>query len=275
MTKSVTDAAQEVRHGERPRKQPAHFNDFVCYGAQINNPVSLATPLQKGSLGTQYPITNYVTCANFPTFHQNYLAAITMVVEPRFYSVAIKDPHWQKAMTEEIKALEKNATWEIVDLPPGKKPISCKWVYRVEYNSDDTIRRYKARLVICGDNQIEVFDFNETLAPVAKITSVHCFLAVAVARRWELHQMDVNNVFLHGDLEEEVYMKMPPGFSSSGPNKVCRLHKSLYGLCQTPQQWFCQTFLQTMGIRFCSFIRRLLFVCLLEGRSIYGRIGIH
>ena len=85
-------------------------------------------------------------------------------------------------MAEEIRALEKNDTWTIESLPPGKKPISCKWVYRVKYKSDGSIERYKARLVIRRDHQIEGFDYNKTFAPVANMTSVRCFLAVAIAK---------------------------------------------------------------------------------------------
>jgi len=92
--------------------------------------------------------------------------------------------------------------------------------------------------VICGDYQIKGFDYNETFASVAKMISVRCFLSVAVTKGWKLHQMDVNNAFLHGDLEEEVFMKMPPGLVSSDPNKVCHLKKSLHGLRKAPRQWF-------------------------------------
>ena len=93
-------------------------------------------------------------------------------------------------------------------------------------------------MVIWEDKQVEGFDFIETFALVAKLTSVRCFLAITTARGWELHQMDVNNAFLHGDLEEEVYMTLPPGFRTSTTNKVCKLRKSLHGLKQAPRQWF-------------------------------------
>ena len=89
-----------------------------------------------------------------------------------------------------------------------------------------------------GDHQLEGFDFHETFAPVAKMSNVLTFLTVTVARNWELHQMDVNNAFLHGDIEEEVYMRLLPSFSSTSSTKVCKLHKSLYGLRQAPRQWF-------------------------------------
>jgi len=88
-------------------------------------------------------------------------------------------------------------------------------------------------LVICKDHQVEGFDFNEDVAPVAKMTSVQVLPSVAVTKGWELHQMDVKNAFLHGDLEE-VYRKLLPGFTSNTPNKACRLQKSLYGLRQGP-----------------------------------------
>ena len=136
--------------------------------------------------------------------------------------------------------------------PRGKKPTTCKWVYWVKYNSDGSIQRYKARLVIRRDYQIEEFDYNKTFAPVTTMTSVRCFLSVTVAKGWELHQMHVNNVFLHGNLEEEVFMKLPPGFSSPSPNKVCRPQKSLYGLCQAPIQWFVK---QSLKLCECGFVR--------------------
>ena len=123
-------------------------------------------------------------------------------------------------MQEEIRALEKNQTWILQDLPHGKRPVSYKWAYRVKYNSDGSIQRFKARLIIQGDHQLEGFDYNDRFALVAKMTTVNCFLAIAVSKGWDLHQFDVNNAFLHGDLDEEVYMTLPPGFTCNNPRQV-------------------------------------------------------
>ncbi|XP_073152174.1 uncharacterized protein [Henckelia pumila] len=146
--------------------------------------------------------------------------ALTASIEPSSFSEAMKDEKWRHAMNQEIRALEDNSTWDVVSLPPGKRAIHCKWVYKIKYKADGTIERYKARLVILGNRQVEEIDYNETFAPVAKMVTVRTFLAVAAARNWELHQMDVHNAFLHGDLEEKVYMHMPPGFHPTKPGMI-------------------------------------------------------
>lgn len=87
-------------------------------------------------------------------------------------------------------------------------------MYKIKYKSDGTVERYKTRFVILGNNQREGIDYAETFAPVAKMDSVRTLLAVAAAKRWELHQIDFHNAFMHGDLDEEVYIKLPLGFST-------------------------------------------------------------
>lgn len=97
-----------------------------------------------------------------------------------------------------MDALEISRTWDVVDLPPGKKAIGSKWVFTIKYNADGAIERYKARLVCCGNHQVEGEDYEETFAMVAKMDMVQTLLQVAVANNWEVHQMDVHNAFLHG-----------------------------------------------------------------------------
>jgi len=138
-------------------------------------------------------------------------------------------------MNDELKALTANGTWSIVDLPPNVKPIGSKWVYRGKHKADDSIERYKARLVAKDYNQIEGLDFFDTFYHVAKLTTVRTLLAITSLQHWHLHQLDVNNAFLHGYLQEDVFMSIPEGFSSF-PSKVCELQKSLYGLKQASRK---------------------------------------
>ena len=168
--------------------------------------------------------------------HRAFIAQLTIHKEPSSFAQAAQITEWCIAMQQEIKALQSNHTWSLVPLPTHKHPIGCKWVYKIKLNPDGTVERYKARLVAKGYNQVEGIDYNETFAPVAKLTTVRVLLSLAAIRNWHLHQLDVNNAFLHGDLSEEVYMKLPPGFGRKGENRVCKLHKSLYGLKQASRQ---------------------------------------
>ena len=227
----------EFGKGQRHRQPLVKFKDYVMHTAHcIKDPFALLASPSKTS-GTPYPIANFVTCNNFSAKHHIFLAAAIAKIEPACYLEAVKDARWREAMRKEIEALENNDTWTLETLPQGKKAIGCKWVYKTKFNSYGTVERHKARLVILGNRQVEGVDYNETFAPVAKMVTVRTLLAVAATQGWELHQIDVHNALLHGDLKEEVYMKLPPGFTVSR-DKVCKLNKSLYGLKQAPRCWF-------------------------------------
>ena len=136
--------------------------------------------------------------------------------------------------------LHKTRTWDLVDFPSGKYAIRCKWVYKIKTRSDGTVDRYKARLVAMDFTQEYGIDYEETFAQVARLSFVMTLISISEARKWPLLQMDVKNAFLNGELSEEVYMKLPPGYSHPPgfPHRVCRLQRALYGLKQAPRVWF-------------------------------------
>ena len=116
-------------------------------------------------------------------------------------------------MKEELDALLKTGTWDLVNLLAGKSAISYKWVYKIKTRLDGTVDHYNARLVAKGFTQEYGIDYEETFAPVAHLSSVRILIVVSASRHWPLFQMDVKNAFLNGELTEEVYMQLPPGFS--------------------------------------------------------------
>jgi hypothetical protein len=141
-------------------------------------------------------------------------------------------------MNEEYCSLMANDTLDLVPLPKGIKIVRCKWVYRAKYASDVSVERHKAQLVAKGFSQVERIDYNETFAPVEKMNSIRLVLALAASHEWEVHQMDVKSIFLHGDLQEKIYMEQPPGYIQNDSSLVCHLKKSLYCLKQAPQAWY-------------------------------------
>lgn len=167
--------------------------------------------------------------------------AALIQLEPRSYKDALKRKdfeYWKRGMQEEFDAIEENSTWELVEQPPNRKPIGCKWVYKLKLDADGKIQRYKARLVAKGFTQKFGQDYDEVFAPVVKQTVFRTLLAIASSRKMKVVHIDVKNAFLNGDLINEVYMRQPEGFVVKGKeNHVYRLKRSLYGLKQSAKCW--------------------------------------
>lgn len=159
--------------------------------------------------------------------------------EPTCVSQALNIPHWCRVMDDEINVLLHNQTWDIVPPLSSTNLVGCKWVFRVKRNPDSSISRYKARLVAKGFHQCPGIDFHETFSPLVKPATIRIFLTLALHYSWPIHQLDVNNVFLHRTLPDAVYMTQPPGFRDPQyPDHVCLLRKALYGLRQAPREWY-------------------------------------
>lgn len=159
--------------------------------------------------------------------------------EPKSITAALKHPHWNSSVSDEMTNIHMLRTWTLVPQTPDMNVLGCRWVFKIQYNPDGTIKKFKAWLVAKGYDQEEGWDYLETFSPVVRTATIRMVLDVAVAKGWKIKQLDISNVFLHGELEEPVFMTQPPGFiDPERPHHVCRLTKALYGLKQAPRTWF-------------------------------------
>lgn len=232
---------------DEPNNQTTQHSPVLRRSARVTKP-----PTWLDNFVTTPPSANvaYVTDQVINPQFNCFLVSLSNTSDPVTFNQAVQEVHWVDAMNRELSALEDNGTWEMTTLPPGKKAIPCKWLFKTKYNPDGTVERHKARLVVLGCKQIYGIDYMDTFAPVAKLTTVRTLLIVAAINDWIAIQMDVTNAFLHGDLHETVYMKCPQGYKGWGSRisvqqasttsqvLVCRLVKSLYGLKQSPRLWF-------------------------------------
>lgn len=189
---NAENIVQPTRKSTRLTSAPGHLKDFHCYALQGKD-----IPINKS---VRYPISSVVNYEKLSKHFACYSLSISMHKEPKTYKSACKHPEWVQAMDEEMNALSANKTWSLVPLPRGKRAIDSKWVYKVKYKSNGEIERHKAHLVAKGYKQIEGIDYFDTFAPVAKLTTVRLLLAIASINNWNLQQLDINNAFLHGDL---------------------------------------------------------------------------
>ncbi|KAD5803068.1 hypothetical protein E3N88_14428 [Mikania micrantha] len=162
-----------------------------------------------------------------------------LITDPVSYHQAARDEKWQHAMQEELHAIQKNQTWELVSPPPGKNIVGVKWLFKTKEGPTGEVIKYKARLVAKEFSQLQGVDFQETFAPVARFETIRLLIAIAAQMRWKIHQLDVKSAFLNGELTEEIYVDQPEGFVMPGKeHMVYRLKKALYGLKQAPRAWY-------------------------------------
>jgi histone deacetylase 1/2 len=222
-----------------PAIEPASSSGSTCSPTATTAPLpvhaapqpGVTTRLQRGIRNpknrTDGTIAWTATCTSYPLlFH----------TEPRDYRAALSSPHRRTAMETEFTALQQNKTWRLVPSRSGVNIIDCKWVFKIKKKSDGSIERYKARLVAKGFKQRYGLDYEDTFSPVIKPTTIRLLLSMALTKGWHLRQLDIQNAFLHGVLEEEVFMRQPPGFEDSAySDYLCRLDKALYELKQAPR----------------------------------------
>lgn len=219
------------------------------YTRRPRPPAPLPTPTPSASSAPTVNNTHPMTTRSKA---KHTLISTSISPVPTSYSKAFTDPHWLHAMQTEFHALQVNDTWELVPRPVDKPVIRCMWLFRHKFKSDGSLARYKARLVVNGKSQTVGIDCDDTFSPVVKPATIRTVLSVAVSRSWPIHQLDVKNAFLHGHLNETVFMHQPPGFVDKRyPNYVCRLKKSLYGLKQAPRAWYTRfaTYILSQGFR--------------------------
>lgn len=203
-------------------------------------------------------------------FHYNYCSDVTLshssVQDTPTFINALSDcsfkeattgnesNHWKAAMEAEINALNKNQTWSLIPRPANVQPLRLLWIFKKKYNAAGNLERFKARLVAQGSKQTAGIDYNETFSPVVSLPALRLLLAIAAYLDWEITHLDVDNAFLHGELQEEVHVFQPAGFVNPQlPHHIYRLLKPLYGLKQAPRCWWkhMHSLLQSLGFHQC------------------------
>nr|KAJ0190715.1 hypothetical protein LSAT_V11C800406370 [Lactuca sativa] len=204
---------EEPRRSTRARIEKTFGDDFYSYLVE----------------GTQKKVTREV------------IFSINLDDDPKTFTEAMTSrdaPLWKEAINDEMDSIMGNGTWELADLPKGRRPIGSKWIFKKKYHPDGSIFAYKARLLAKGYRQREGIDYFDTYAPVARISSIRTLIAISALKGLYIHQMDVKTTFLNGYLKEEIYLEQHERFIiPRQENKVCRLVKSLYGLKKAPKQW--------------------------------------
>ncbi|RVW62074.1 Copia protein [Vitis vinifera] len=205
---SNSDLGNEITVRSDP---PLHTQPGETFTDSIDNldldlPIAVRKGTRECTNRPLYPLSHYVSLKHLSPAHKNFIVSLNTTIIPNTVSEALKKRERKDAMREEMSALEKNKTWEIIERPKGKNIVDCKWIFTLKYKADGSLERHKARLVAKGYTQTYGVDYQETFAPIAKMNTI--------------------------------YMNIPLGFEENTGNKVCKLKKALYGLKQSPRAWF-------------------------------------
>jgi hypothetical protein len=262
MLKSTQGKEQQVPESSSSNKQmvQVELETPVQENTSQGTETSTSRIEQHHSIATDRP-----RCTIRPPIRYNFedMISYALVInsgDPTTFQETVnsqENSKWMGAMAEEMESLHKNQTWDLVELPERKKKIGCKWVFKKkEAVSEKGGEKFKARLVAKGYSQQKGVDYEEIFSPVVRHTSIRAILALVAHYDMVLEQMDVKTAFLHGDLEEQIYMEQPEGFSQLGQKHlVCKLKKSLYGLKQSPRQWYKRfdSYMIKIGYKRCEY----------------------
>jgi hypothetical protein len=215
-------------------------------GAKSSSPSvhveGFSTPLDVGTIDQSRPQTRLQEGIHKLKIYTNGIVrygCLSQAGEPRILEDALADKNWKNAMDSEYDALMKNKMWHLVPPQKGRNVIDCKWFYKIKCKEYGSLDRYKSRIVAKGFKPRYGIDYEDTFSPVVKSATIRTILSIAVSRGWSLHQLDVQNAFLHGFLEEEIYMKQPPGYEDKSRfDYVCKLDRAIYGLKHAPRAWY-------------------------------------
>lgn len=222
---------------------PSPNSQYSPEPAQAHNHGWATPPSQNSDSSAEGPV-RFRTISDFHDSTDEVLdyeySGVSMLVadEPRNVEQAPQEKCWKDAMDAEMQSILQNQTWTVSELPKDHKAIRLKWVFKVQRDPAGNIVKHKARLVAKGYAQIQGVDYDEVYAPIARLETMRLFLVLAAQGEWEVHHMDVKSAFLNGELQEEVYVQQPSGFSDpKAQGKVLKLRKAFYGLKQAPRPW--------------------------------------
>lgn len=230
----------EVHQSDNSKSENAEENEGINPEIEVSVPREIEIQEEHSANGSQIRVSQRSTKGIPPKrLIEEIHVTKDEIPEPKTYNEAISSKfkeNWVKAMKEEIKSLKKNNTWELCNLPKDRKAVGSKWVFKVKRSTDGSVK-FKARLVARGFSQKYGEDYDETFAPVVRQTTLRTLLSIAAKEKLAVHHFDVETAFLHGELNETIYMKQPTGFIEGDFSKVCLLKKSIYGLKQAARVW--------------------------------------